>query len=148
MRSRPAHRLQRVGLAAGPVEGDHQVGAQPLAKGMLGDEGAHLADEVGVPPAGQLGGKRSSTASRRSSSSRAISCWAKSSKRCSARASPRQSDSAAWRSAAACSSVVALERDAGPCEEGLEPSRIDGQRVDVERIAGRPVLNADSSPSR
>ena len=40
--------LQRVGLAVGAVEGEHQLRAQPLAVGVLADQGLELADDLGV----------------------------------------------------------------------------------------------------
>ena len=52
-----AHDLERVGLAAGAVEREHQRPAQPLAQRVLGHERAQLADQVGGLPARQLGGE-------------------------------------------------------------------------------------------
>ncbi len=40
--------LQRVGLAAGAVEGEHELAAQALLQRMLGGEGFQLADQLGV----------------------------------------------------------------------------------------------------
>ena len=76
-----AHHLERVRLAAGAVEREHQLRAQPLAQRVLGDERPQLADQVGGAPAASSAASRSSIASRRSSSRRAISLWANSSTR-------------------------------------------------------------------
>jgi hypothetical protein len=53
----PAHRLEGVRLAARPVQGDHQLPAQPLAQGVLGHERLQLADQVLAAPAGQPRGE-------------------------------------------------------------------------------------------
>ena len=50
-----AHDLERVRLAAGAVERQHQLPAQPLAQRVLGHERAQLADQVGGVAARQLG---------------------------------------------------------------------------------------------
>ena len=59
LRTRLAGRLlvdgERVGRPAGPGQGEHQLGAQPFPGGMFGHQRAQLADQVGVPPGGQLG---------------------------------------------------------------------------------------------
>jgi hypothetical protein len=43
-------RLERLCLTTAPVEGEHQLGAQALTVGMLGDEGLELGDERVVAP--------------------------------------------------------------------------------------------------
>ena len=50
-----AIRLQRVGLAARAVEGQHELPAKALAEGMLGDEALELGDEVGRPAQLEIG---------------------------------------------------------------------------------------------
>ena len=50
-----AHHLERLGLAAGAVEREHQLAAQPLPERVLGDQRAQLADEIDRLPARQLG---------------------------------------------------------------------------------------------
>ena len=47
--------LECLRLAAGPVEGDHQQFAQPLAQRMLGDEALELAHQLRVPAQLQVG---------------------------------------------------------------------------------------------
>ena len=49
-----AHDLQRVRLAPGAVERQHQRSAQPLAQRVFGHERAQLADQVGRVAAHQL----------------------------------------------------------------------------------------------
>jgi hypothetical protein len=46
---------ERVGLASGPVEGEHELAAKALAVRMAGDEGFELGDEVAAVPELQLG---------------------------------------------------------------------------------------------
>jgi hypothetical protein len=53
--SGPSVRLQSLGLATRPVQGQHDLGPQALPVGMLGDEGAELAHHLGVAPRGQVG---------------------------------------------------------------------------------------------
>ena len=48
-------RLERLGLAAAPVERDHQLSSEPLAERLTTDALLELADELGVPPEGQVG---------------------------------------------------------------------------------------------
>ena len=50
-----AHHLERVRLASGAVERQHQLPAQPLAQRVLGHERAQLADQVDRLAAGELG---------------------------------------------------------------------------------------------
>jgi hypothetical protein len=51
----PSVGLQRLGLPAGAVQGQHEQPVQPLVQRMPGDEGLQLADELGVAPEGQIG---------------------------------------------------------------------------------------------
>ena len=46
--------VERLGLAAAPVEGEHQLAAQPLAQRVLGDERLELAGQLGVPAGGEI----------------------------------------------------------------------------------------------
>ena len=46
---------QRLGLAPRPVEREHQLAAQPLAKGVLGRQRVELCDERGVPAESEVG---------------------------------------------------------------------------------------------
>ena len=46
---------KRVGLPARPVQGEHQLSAQPLAEGSAGDRGVELGDELGVAAHRQQG---------------------------------------------------------------------------------------------
>jgi hypothetical protein len=50
----PAGRGEGVVLASRPVEGEHEVGGQPLAQRVRGHVGGELVDEISVPPHGQL----------------------------------------------------------------------------------------------
>ncbi len=45
---------QRVRLSPGPIQRHHQLGPQPLAQGMLGDQGVEFGDELCVTSHGQL----------------------------------------------------------------------------------------------
>ena len=47
--------LERVGLAAAAIQGEHQVRVQPLAPRVLGRELLKLTDQFGVAPGGQVG---------------------------------------------------------------------------------------------
>ena len=47
--------LERLGLAVGAVEGEHQLAPQALAVGVLPHEGAQLADQLGRAAGGQVG---------------------------------------------------------------------------------------------
>ena len=47
--------LQRFGLAAGLVKGEHQVPMQSLAPRMLGHESAQLADQLARAPEPEIG---------------------------------------------------------------------------------------------
>ena len=47
--------VERFRLPARPVEGDHQLLAQPFAQRVLGDERAELGDQVVVAPAAEIG---------------------------------------------------------------------------------------------
>ena len=47
--------VERLGLAAAAVEGEHQLPGEPLARRVLGDQLPQLADELGVPAGGQVG---------------------------------------------------------------------------------------------
>ena len=49
-RARVAVGLERLGLAAAAVEGEHQLAAEPLAERMLGHERLELAHQLGVAP--------------------------------------------------------------------------------------------------
>ena len=69
--------LERLRLAAGAVEAEHQLAPQPLPQRVLVDQRLELADELGVSAAGEVGSIRSSRQARRSSSRRAISACAK-----------------------------------------------------------------------
>ena len=53
--SRPSVRVQRVGLAAGPVEREHQLRVKALTPGMLGDDALKLPGEVLLFQARDLG---------------------------------------------------------------------------------------------
>ena len=68
--------LERLGLPPGAVERDHQLRAEPVAERVLARNGLELADDLGARPVARSASKRSSSAVRRSSSSRAISVWA------------------------------------------------------------------------
>jgi hypothetical protein len=47
--------LERLGLAARAVEGEHQLAAEALAEWMVGDERLELSDEVGVTTEREVG---------------------------------------------------------------------------------------------
>ena len=47
--------LQRLALAVGAVQGQHELPAQPLAQRMLADEQLELADQLAVAAEGELG---------------------------------------------------------------------------------------------
>ena len=47
--------LERLGLAAAPVEGEDQVAAQTLAQAVAGDEAGELGDELAVVPQLEVG---------------------------------------------------------------------------------------------
>ena len=53
--ARLLERLQRVGLAARPVQRDHLLAAQTLAQRVLGDQPVELRDHETVPPERQVG---------------------------------------------------------------------------------------------
>ncbi len=46
--------LERLRLAAGPIEGEHELAAQPLPQWMLGDECLQLAGEGVVAAVGEI----------------------------------------------------------------------------------------------
>ncbi len=46
--------LERVRLAAGAVEGEHELAAEPLTERVLPHERLELAGDLGVPPEGEL----------------------------------------------------------------------------------------------
>ena len=69
-------RLQRLRLAAGPVEREHQLAAQPLAERVLGDESLELRDERRASAEPSSASIRSSSAASRSSSRRSTSTCA------------------------------------------------------------------------
>ena len=54
--------LERVGLAAAAIQGEHQVRVQPLAPRVLGRELLKLTDQFGVAPAARSASTRTSTA--------------------------------------------------------------------------------------
>ena len=47
--------LERVRLAAGAVEGEHELAAEPLTERVLPHERLELAGDLGVPPEGEVG---------------------------------------------------------------------------------------------
>ena len=47
--------LQRLGLPAAAVQGEHQLPAQPLAQRMTGDEGLELGDDLAVASEREVG---------------------------------------------------------------------------------------------
>ena len=47
-----AHRLERLGLPAGPVQRDHQLAAQLLPQRVLSHQATQIADQVRVVAAG------------------------------------------------------------------------------------------------
>src|SRR5262249_59495633 len=47
--------LECFGLAAGAVEGEHELAAESFPQGMLDDEGFQLSDEVDVTGEGKIG---------------------------------------------------------------------------------------------
>ena len=53
--ARRAKRLERVGLAAGAVEREHQMGPQRLAVGILGNERLQLGHELRVAAEPEVG---------------------------------------------------------------------------------------------
>ena len=53
--TRSSVRIQGLGLAPGPVEGEHELLAGALAKRLRGDERLKLADELGMSPAVEVG---------------------------------------------------------------------------------------------
>ena len=46
--------VERLGLPARAVEGEHQLLSRPLTKRMLGDDGLELAHQLGVPSGGEV----------------------------------------------------------------------------------------------
>ena len=54
-RAGSAERVERVGLATGAVEGEHQLAAQRLVEGMRVDERLQLVEHLRVEPAGEVG---------------------------------------------------------------------------------------------
>ena len=51
----PAVRGQGLGLATTPVQGDHELGPEPLAVRVLGHQPLELGDDLGVAPQRQVG---------------------------------------------------------------------------------------------
>ena len=47
--------VERLGLAAGPIESEHEVGSQPFAERVPGDEAFELPDELGMTAEGEIG---------------------------------------------------------------------------------------------
>ena len=72
-RARFLHHGERVRLATGAVQGEHQQLAQPLAQRVVADERLQLGDRLAVRPTARSASRRCSSATRRSSSSRPIS---------------------------------------------------------------------------
>ena len=54
-RAQRAERTQRITLATGPVERQHQVTGQPLAERVLADQALELTDQLPGPPGAQIG---------------------------------------------------------------------------------------------
>ena len=55
VRAHPAEGGQGIGLAAAPVEGDHQLGPEPLAQRVGGHQALELGHHLGVTAQGQVG---------------------------------------------------------------------------------------------
>jgi hypothetical protein len=64
-------------LAAGPVERQHELAAGPPAQRLGGHQVLQLPDQLAAGPSARSASIRSSSETRRSSSSRAISACAK-----------------------------------------------------------------------
>ena len=47
--------LQRVGLAAAAIEGEHELPGEALARRVLGDQVLQLADQLGLAARGEIG---------------------------------------------------------------------------------------------
>ena len=87
-------RLERVGLAAGAVERQHQLGREALAQRVLAERGRKPPGQLTCRPSASSRSNRRSSAASRSSSSRAISPCANASKARSDSGGPRHSASA------------------------------------------------------
>ena len=130
-------RLEGLGLAASAVQRQDELATQPLAQRMLRHEGLELANQLGVPSAGEVGVDAVLEQCDRSSSSRPISPCANDSKAKSASAGPRQTASASCRRSAACrgSSVDSASRPSRA--EVLAPVQIQFARLHMQQIAIR-----------
>ena len=130
---------ERVGLAAGAVEGEHELAAEDAP--AAGRRRPATRARRRAPCGGRERGRRrccSSRAARRSSSRRAISPCANDSYATSVSAGPRQRPRASRRVSAA--GQASPRRAApGPCGiEPLEEAGVDAVGLDVEDVAGRP----------
>ncbi len=130
--------LQRVGLAAGAVEGEHELAAQALLQRVLGGERFQLADQLGVLAEREVGldplcqavqaqpppGGRSRPGRRARSGSRPAAGPA------TLRAPPAAGAAAAAASPAASSRLPSRVGEREPC-------RVELLGLDLEQVAGR-----------
>ena len=135
-----AHRLERFCLASRPVQGDHQVGAQPLPQWMLADEALQLSDEVGIPPPRQVGGQafldRFETQLLESGDlpvGEVVEPMLR-------QHIPAPECQRLVQISGCAFGVVATESRPRSLKETLEAPCVDRQRVDLQRIAGRPMM--------
>ena len=122
------------------------MGAQPLAQWMLADEGLQLSDQVGIPPPRQVGGQafldRFETQLFESGDlpvGEVVEPMLR-------QHIPAPECQRLVQIGGCAFGVVATERHPRSLEETLEAPCVDRQRVDLQRIAGRPMMQRGFVP--
>ena len=141
-----AHHLERLGLAAAAVEGDHQVPAQALAQRVLGHERAQLADEIGVAPGGQLGGDSLLDRLHPQLLEPADLRLRERLEAMVGERGPAPQRERCLEVVARGRRLVVGQRDAGAAQQVLEAMGVDRVGLDAERVAGRPAVERRRRP--
>ena len=118
--------LERLRLPPGAVQGEHQLRAEALAQGMLGDERLELADQAACRPARDR--RRSAPRGRRAVAPRG------------GRSRPARSAGRRTRRAGARARARAPPRGPPSATSASKRSRSSSPRLDAQQVAGRPRL--------
>ena len=124
-----AERLERVGLAAAAVQGEHLQCAQPLAQRVLGDQRVELGGRLGLAPALEVRARSGARAPRAAARRVARRSGA-------APAAPARSDSAGPRHSASAADLVAAASRAPSAALGHARCRLALEALQVQRAVG------------
>ena len=133
---------QRLGLAPGTVEREHQLGTRPFAERLGGDDRLELADELRMTPEREIGVDPILDRGDAQLFQAAASVAANGSPATSASAGPRQRPSAAVNRSAASSVAPPTRRRARLRGQALEAGEVELVGLDADRVAAAASLQA------